>query len=125
MSSLVLLGPCAVCNTVKYVPAYSRPPQSPRCGCTYGLTMESGTAARTFDFDVAEAVEIFRTECREDDIRDTLLRMHSFLSVVGSSYAEGDGKGFISGLISLSALAKVLSETADEEEDEPEAGSVP
>jgi hypothetical protein len=87
--------------------------------------MESGTAARTFDFDVAEAVEIFRTECREDDIRDTLLRMHSFLSVVGSSYAEGDGKGFISGLISLSALAKVLSETVDEEEDEPEAGSVP
>lgn len=120
----MLLGVCPVCNTERFVPEYSYPPQTPRCGCTYGNVVVPGTAAQTFDAEVAEAFEVFRMECSEDDIRDVILRMHSFLAMVSSAYAEGDGKGFTSGLISLGALAKVLSETVDEDLDQPEAGGV-
>ena len=125
MSSLVMLDTCPACNTVKYVPAFSCPPQSPRCACEVGLTRNTGTAARRFDFDVARAFETLRQDCEKEDVRDTILRMHSFLALVGSAYSEGEGKAFISGLVSLSALARVLSETIEDDADELEAGSVP
>lgn len=118
MTSLVRLGVCPVCNTTKYVPAYSNPPQLPQCGC-------SETSASRFSADVAEAFAVFRNECQDEDIRDTILRMHNFLAVVGAAHAEGDGKGFVSGLIGLSALAKVLSETVHAEHDESEDGGSP
>ena len=72
----------------------------------------------TFDRDVQCALDAFRLDCEHDDLRDTLLRLHSFASMAAAAYSNDDHKSFLAAMISLGALAKLLSEAA-EEPDEP------
>jgi hypothetical protein len=77
-----------------------------------------GTGARPFERRAAKAYEAFLKACEEDDVRDTIIRLQGFVAMIGSAYADGDGKAFLSGLVSLAAIAKVLSNTVGEEDDD-------
>ena len=125
MTPLLPVGLCATCRTMIYVPKFSSPPAAARCACTLVVAEPVQTADQIFDFEVAEAVETFRVELATTSTTEALLRMHAFISMASSAYAEGDGKLFISGLVSAAAIAKLLSETVDETVDEEDDESVP
>lgn len=104
------IGTCSRCHAAQTVPVFSSPPARPRCACD---PCEGSPAAPAFDCEVDKAVDIFREECDAADIRDTLLRMHGHVTLAASSYAEGDGKSFLASLISVAAMAKLLSATVE------------
>ena len=119
MTQSFLIGICELCGEPKRVPAYSFPPKAPSCACsTRPNAPQEGTGVLAFDRELRDAYDIFRSECEDDDVRDTIIRMQSFLAMIGTAYNDQDGKTFLSGLISLAALAKVLSTTVDEEDDD-------
>lgn len=117
MITTVVIGLCDVCGQLRRAPSFSYPPADPTCACDN--KPEPPRVVSTFDRDVQCALDAFRVDCEHDDMRDTLLRLHSFAAMAAAAHSNDDAKSFIAALISLSAVAKLLSESV-EESNEPD-----
>lgn len=118
MSPLVVLGLCPRCRELLRVPMYSSPPAEPICACRSVATTSGPSGLEAYEKVFLHAVDLLRTTCQGEDVAHTLLRMQAFLGAAGAAYSQGDGKDFVASLASLSALARVLSETVEEDPDD-------
>ncbi|MEY2786148.1 MAG: hypothetical protein RL277_2360 [Planctomycetota bacterium] len=119
MIAAVVLGLCSRCNQIRRVPLYSSPPAQPYCGCApEPLARPARSGLQMYEQSFADTLSALREACADESVPETFLRMQAFLGAAGAAYTQGDGKAFVSALVGISALSRLLSETVDEDVDD-------
>lgn len=115
MTPEIVIGLCPRCRELLRVPMYSSPPARPSCACAPQAAPQDASGLKAYEEVFLQSISLLRETCQGEDVPHTFLRMQAFLGAAGAAYSQGDGKAFVAALASLSALARVLSETVEED----------